>query len=129
MYLRNGNKLAAERLVVREDVLIVVIRSLFQRIDRPSKEVIPAGRADELQDVHQLGGPPSRLHARIQRLENLESDLKSRLIHSTSSPKTAVLSLLFKFGAARYSPFLVADEFRKQKREGTLIDLNRNYEP
>lgn len=77
MYLRNGNKLAAERLVVREDVLIVVIRALFQRIDRPSKEVIPAGRADELQDVHQLGGPPSG----FTRGYN-----DSRILNPTSNP-------------------------------------------
>lgn len=107
----NRNELATEGLVVGQNVLVVVVRPLLQRIDGPTEQQFPAGRTDELEHFKQPGRPFPRLHFRIQVFQRLESNLKSGLIHPTSLGKTQANALLFQIGAAHHSPLFVAYEF------------------
>ena len=48
-YRWNRNELATQGFVVRQNVLVVVVRPLLQRIDGPTEQQFPAGQADELE--------------------------------------------------------------------------------
>lgn len=60
-FFGHGDIATAERMQIRNHIFIIVVRSLLQRVDIPSKEELPTGSADKLENVQYFCRPFPRL--------------------------------------------------------------------